>query len=397
MAPRRRSDGVTAAPRRRRKPPACDADGAADAGAGDADAGRRALRPRRRPTRRRRRRQRRRRRGKPERAAIAADDGGGDARRRRAVTRRRAGGRRESGGAPPSGERSRRRNRRDRRRGERRGEGGDGRDDRGFARPLPRELRRSAAAPSRSRRVAGRGDRGVRRRCCRASSTPRSPRSRREPRRPTSKRVLAAEPDAPKLHKVLAQAGIGSRRDMEEMIQRGPRSPSTASRRTPASASRSATASRSTASRCACASCRRRRAIIAYHKPAGEIVTHDDPQHRPTVFRRLPRLQQGKWQSVGRLDINTEGLLLFTTSGGLANQLMHPRFGVEREYAVRVMGTLDEAARAQAARRRRDRRPARRLQVDRRRRRRRRSTSGTASSSPKAATARCASCSTPSA
>ena len=87
--------------------------------------------------------------------------------------------------------------------------------------------------------------------------------------------------------------------------------------------------------------------IIAYHKPAGEIVTHDDPQHRPTVFRRLPRLQQGKWQSVGRLDINTEGLLLFTNSGGLANQLMHPRFGVEREYAVRIMGTLETEPRGQ--------------------------------------------------
>jgi 23S rRNA pseudouridine2605 synthase len=82
--------------------------------------------------------------------------------------------------------------------------------------------------------------------------------------------------------------------------------------------------------------------VIAYHKPAGEVVTHDDPQQRPTVFRRLPRLPQGKWQSVGRLDINTEGLLLFTNSGDLANRLMHPRFGVEREYAVRILGSLSD-------------------------------------------------------
>ena len=66
----------------------------------------------------------------------------------------------------------------------------------------------------------------------------------------------------------------------------------------------------------------------------------DDPKNRPTVFRRLPRLQNGKWQSVGRLDLNTEGLLLFTNSGELANRLMHPRFGLQREYAVRVLGAL---------------------------------------------------------
>ena len=80
--------------------------------------------------------------------------------------------------------------------------------------------------------------------------------------------------------------------------------------------------------------------MIAYHKPVGEVVTHDDPQNRPTVFRKLPRLMQGKWQSVGRLDLNTEGLLLLTSSGELANRLMHPRFGLEREYAVRVLGAL---------------------------------------------------------
>jgi 23S rRNA pseudouridine2605 synthase len=82
--------------------------------------------------------------------------------------------------------------------------------------------------------------------------------------------------------------------------------------------------------------------VIAYHKPVGEVVTHDDPQNRPTVFRRLPKLAQGKWQSVGRLDLNTEGLLLFTSSGELANKLMHPRFGLEREYAVRVLGALSK-------------------------------------------------------
>lgn len=155
------------------------------------------------------------------------------------------------------------------------------------------------------------------------------------------KRVLSAMAETPKLHKVLAQAGMGSRLEMEQLIVEGRISvnnePAHIGQRIqfgdhikvngkPIRFRIDPPPPR----------------VIAYHKPAGEVVTHDDPQNRPTVFRRLPKLQQGKWQSVGRLDLNTEGLLLFTSSGELANNLMHPRFGLEREYAVRVLGSLSK-------------------------------------------------------
>jgi 23S rRNA pseudouridine2605 synthase len=153
------------------------------------------------------------------------------------------------------------------------------------------------------------------------------------------KRVLAPQADSPKLHKVLAQAGLGSRLEMEQLILEGRISvnnePAHIGQRIQFGDSIKVNG-KPIRVRIAPPPAR----VIAYHKPVGEVVTHDDPQNRPTVFRKLPRLQQGKWQSVGRLDLNTEGLLLFTSSGELANKLMHPRFGLEREYAVRVLGAL---------------------------------------------------------
>ena len=145
--------------------------------------------------------------------------------------------------------------------------------------------------------------------------------------------------DAPKLHKVLAQAGLGSRLEMERNIAAGRLTVNNevahvGQRVQPGDQIK--LDGKPVRIRIEAPTVR----VLAYHKPAGEVVTHDDPQNRPTVFRRLPYLGQGKWQSVGRLDLNTEGLLLMTNSGDLANRLMHPSFGLEREYAVRVLGAL---------------------------------------------------------
>jgi 23S rRNA pseudouridine2605 synthase len=153
------------------------------------------------------------------------------------------------------------------------------------------------------------------------------------------KRVLSPQAETPKLHKVLAQAGLGSRLEMEQLIMEGRISvnnePAHIGQRIQFG-DQIKVNGKPIRFRIAPPPAR----VIAYHKPVGEVVTNDDPQNRPTVFRKLPKLPQGKWQSVGRLDLNTEGLLLFTSSGELANRLMHPRFGLEREYAVRVLGAL---------------------------------------------------------
>ncbi|HEV2612720.1 MAG TPA: pseudouridine synthase, partial [Noviherbaspirillum sp.] len=158
------------------------------------------------------------------------------------------------------------------------------------------------------------------------------------------RRDLTAEDDAPKLHKVLAEAGLGSRRDMEELIIAGRVSvngePAHIGQRilpTDQVRINGKLIQRKVS--------KRPPRVLVYHKPAGEIVSTNDPEGRPSVFDRLPNMKAAKWLAVGRLDFNTEGLLLFTTSGDLANRLMHPRYGIEREYAVRTLGELEEGMR----------------------------------------------------
>ncbi len=148
---------------------------------------------------------------------------------------------------------------------------------------------------------------------------------------------------AVRLHKALADAGLGSRREMEVWIAEG---------RVLVNGERATTGQAVTAADVVKVSGRRvylrpaaekRVRVLIYHKPEGEIVSRADPQGRVSVFEALPKIRGAKWVAVGRLDINTEGLLIFTTSGELANRLTHPRYAVEREYAVRVLGELGEA------------------------------------------------------
>ncbi|OMQ27169.1 23S rRNA pseudouridine(2605) synthase RluB [Serratia oryzae] len=147
-----------------------------------------------------------------------------------------------------------------------------------------------------------------------------------------------------KLQKVLARAGHGSRREIETMIEAGRVSVDGKIAKlgdrvevNPAMKIRmdGHVVSIKESEEAVCR-------VLAYYKPEGELCTRSDPEGRPTVFDRLPKLRGSRWVAVGRLDVNTSGLLLFTTDGELANRLMHPSREVEREYAVRVFGQIDD-------------------------------------------------------
>ncbi|MGV0998609.1 MAG: 23S rRNA pseudouridine(2605) synthase RluB [Fluviibacter sp.] len=159
--------------------------------------------------------------------------------------------------------------------------------------------------------------------------------------------VRKASADAgERLQKLLAQSGLGGRREMEEWIAAGRvqvnGEPAVLGQRV-LPGDRVKVNGRLVNLHGAS----RAPQVLLYHKPEGEIVSRSDPAGRPNVFANLPRVRGGKWIAVGRLDFNTSGLLLFTTSGALANALMHPRHEMIREYAVRVLGPMDDEAKDQ--------------------------------------------------
>ncbi|MBC9250043.1 23S rRNA pseudouridylate synthase B [Pseudomonas alcaligenes] len=154
--------------------------------------------------------------------------------------------------------------------------------------------------------------------------------------------IEPVRPSGEKLQKVLARAGQGSRRDIEQWIKDG------RVKVNGVVATLGARVDQRDAISVDGQLLRREevaqvvRRVLIYNKPEGEICTRDDPEGRPTVFDRLPRPREGRWINIGRLDINTTGLLLFTTDGELANRLMHPSFEMDREYAVRVRGEVTD-------------------------------------------------------
>jgi 23S rRNA pseudouridine2605 synthase len=156
--------------------------------------------------------------------------------------------------------------------------------------------------------------------------------------RPSLRRAAATDETSVKLHKALADAGHGSRRELEEWIASGRVSvngePAHVGQRIGAEDKVRINGKLVQLKLGGSRSPR----VLLYHKPEGEIVSRDDPDGRPSVFEKLPRINNGRWIAIGRLDFNSCGLMLFTNSGELANRLMHPRYGLEREYAVRILG-----------------------------------------------------------
>ena len=162
---------------------------------------------------------------------------------------------------------------------------------------------------------------------------------------PSSPKPRTSPPQAERLQKLLAAAGHGSRREIEGWIAAGRLKVNGAVAKLGDRAAPGDMIELDGAALALKAAGGRPR-VLLYHKPDGEMVTRSDPEGRPTVFQRLPPILGGKWVAVGRLDVNTAGLLLLTDSGALANRLMHPRYEVEREYAVRVLGALSPENRA---------------------------------------------------
>ncbi|TVV42189.1 pseudouridine synthase [Thalassolituus sp. C2-1] len=145
-----------------------------------------------------------------------------------------------------------------------------------------------------------------------------------------------------RIQKLLALAGVASRREVERWIGEGRVSVNGVTAKLGDRASRYDDV-RVDGRQIKLEDAGRSRRVLAYNKPVGEVCTLKDPEGRPTVFDHLPKTKGERWVNIGRLDINTSGLLLFTTDGELANKLMHPSSGVDREYAVRVRGDVDEA------------------------------------------------------